>query len=325
MKLLLAALFNSVLNVPLFIYKNGQNGLVHFCLTVNAFYIIVAVWELLRQAGAFPRYFENRSFGRILRIGLAYSIVAAVASFVVTAFPEFIKPSGFQDVVQGFLTGIGSGLFPALITEVPFASIDTPRVRNPRVWARIGVFGGIIWGTVVFIIRGHSTLSLCRGIGAMLAFQVGLWLGLILGYNLNRLTDALRPTFLLLRKMARTLIAFFAGYLAIIVIFATLFASIWKLEGPESFVGMPIIPRLFTFIYFSLITATTIGYGDIVPKSEFARSLASVESIVSLAWTLVVFAALAVKFADAARDIPKKTKPDAAAPSASVKEPSSSL
>jgi hypothetical protein len=55
------------------------------------------------------------------------------------------------------------------------------------------------------------------------------------------------------------------------------------------------------FLYFSLVTATTIGYGDIISHSASARTLVGVESLVSLAWTLVVFAALSVQFANQAK------------------------
>jgi hypothetical protein len=34
------------------------------------------------------------------------------------------------------------------------------------------------------------------------------------------------------------------------------------------------------FIYFSLVTITTLGYGDIVPKTSLARSLATLEAVV---------------------------------------------
>lgn len=130
-----------------------------------------------------------------------------------------------------------------------------------------------------------------------LVYLGGLWLGLMLGNNVNQWIVALRPTFRLLRRMGRTLVAFAVGYLAIVTIFSTLFAAVWRLAGAESFAGLPASPTMPTFMYFSLVTATTVGYGDIVPKSAPARSLTGLESIASLAWTLVVFAALAVRFA----------------------------
>lgn len=45
---------------------------------------------------------------------------------------------------------------------------------------------------------------------------------------------------------------------------------------PESFSGFP----QGRFIYFSLVTITTLGYGDITPNTGFAASLSMVEAVV---------------------------------------------
>ncbi len=45
-------------------------------------------------------------------------------------------------------------------------------------------------------------------------------------------------------------------------------------------------------IYFSLVTLTTLGYGDIVPVSEFARTVASLEAIFGQAYLAVLVARL---------------------------------
>ena len=99
-----------------------------------------------------------------------------------------------------------------------------------------------------------------------------------------------------LEKARENSTAFAVGYLTIILLFSTFFAGVWRLQGSEAFVGLSTDPGLSAFLYFSLVTATTIGYGDIVPHSGLARCLAGVEAISCLAWTLVVFAALSVQF-----------------------------
>ncbi len=65
---------------------------------------------------------------------------------------------------------------------------------------------------------------------------------------------------------------------------------------PGSFSGLaagaPLAAHLSTLNYFSFITLTTLGYGDIQPLTPFARSLAYVEAIVGQFYMAVVVASL---------------------------------
>lgn len=47
-----------------------------------------------------------------------------------------------------------------------------------------------------------------------------------------------------------------------------------------------------TFVYYSYATLTTLGYGDILPVTFWARSAASVESIVGVLYTTIIMARL---------------------------------
>jgi hypothetical protein len=46
------------------------------------------------------------------------------------------------------------------------------------------------------------------------------------------------------------------------------------------------------FIYFSLVTLTTSGYGDILPVSGWARALANVEQVIGVLYIAVLMARL---------------------------------
>jgi voltage-gated potassium channel Kch len=50
--------------------------------------------------------------------------------------------------------------------------------------------------------------------------------------------------------------------------------------------------RYFLLAYFSLVTLATVGYGDITPATELARSLAVVEAIVGQFYIAVLIADL---------------------------------
>jgi len=84
-------------------------------------------------------------------------------------------------------------------------------------------------------------------------------------------------------------------YLNLAVIFADAFSLIWDLN-PIAFANLPAPTggpdELTTMLYFSLTTLTTTGYGDIVPVSPFARSMANLESIVGQFYLAITVARL---------------------------------
>jgi hypothetical protein len=90
----------------------------------------------------------------------------------------------------------------------------------------------------------------------------------------------------------------FCGYLLVAVAFAHLYCAVEVLL-PGSFRGSPEYParlreegRFFKFVYFSLMTITTVGYGDITPRGGAARALASVEAVVGQFYVAVLIAEL---------------------------------
>jgi hypothetical protein len=71
--------------------------------------------------------------------------------------------------------------------------------------------------------------------------------------------------------------------------FATLFV-------PKTFNGLPAVQDNLSFasnlIYFSFVTLTSVGYGDIVPLHPFARSLANIEAIIGQLYPATLLARL---------------------------------
>ncbi len=73
--------------------------------------------------------------------------------------------------------------------------------------------------------------------------------------------------------------------------FALLYHSIYLLEGHAAFNGL-ISTQRTEFLYFSLTTLTTLGYGDLTPVDDFARSLTGLEALYGQLYPAILIARL---------------------------------
>jgi hypothetical protein len=80
-------------------------------------------------------------------------------------------------------------------------------------------------------------------------------------------------------------------YLLIALIFCLLFHSIFILDQQTAFKGLVGSHRK-EFLYFSICTLTTDGYGDIIPVSPMARSLSNLEALIGQLYPAVLIARL---------------------------------
>jgi hypothetical protein len=100
------------------------------------------------------------------------------------------------------------------------------------------------------------------------------------------------------RVTGNTIAGVAAVYILIAVGFASLYLSIYVGQGPASFNGIPSVQdtRLDLndlapeFAYYSVVTQTTVGYGDITPASQVARGFAMVQTIIGQLFIAIVLA-----------------------------------
>ena len=92
-----------------------------------------------------------------------------------------------------------------------------------------------------------------------------------------------------------TILSAIVAYLLIAVAFAALY-QILELSESGSFLGIPEAATAHQLsnemIYFSLVSLTTMGYGDIVPASSLARPLAALEGVFGALYLAVMIARL---------------------------------
>jgi hypothetical protein len=99
-----------------------------------------------------------------------------------------------------------------------------------------------------------------------------------------------------------TIYASICVYLLLVIIWTMLFSAIEIIE-PGSFLsgGAPVVDfhgdsvkrNVFAnLIYYSFVTLTTLGYGDITPVSPYARALSSLEAVIGQLYIAVLIAGL---------------------------------
>jgi hypothetical protein len=92
---------------------------------------------------------------------------------------------------------------------------------------------------------------------------------------------------------ATTLLLAVNCYLVTGLVWAVFYVLVYEVD-PAAFVltGDPADPAWKHLYYFSFVTLTTLGYGDIQPVSALARSLAVAEATTGVLFTAVVVARL---------------------------------
>ena len=189
-----------------------------------------------------------------------------------------------------------------LFVALPLAATGVP-VAQPVAWALLLVAVTLVVvlsrriGASVFILLGLAasaasfafgrqwspiTASVLNHGGFILAFSALVWVVAHALYASGRIT---------FHRLQGAIVI----YLSLATIFANAFGLVWQLV-PGAFGNLlPTAPgasEFATMLYFSLATLTTTGYGDIVPLNPFARSLASLESVIGPFYLAITVARL---------------------------------
>jgi voltage-gated potassium channel len=77
------------------------------------------------------------------------------------------------------------------------------------------------------------------------------------------------------------------GYFLLAVVWAQVYKAV-EMGSPGSFAMPEAADPTAQLVYFSLVTITTLGYGDILPVSPLARMLAGVEAAVGVLYIAIL-------------------------------------
>jgi len=191
--------------------------------------------------------------GRLFDIWLIVFILASVLAVVLGSLPGL--PAGQRDILDRL-----EWLFTALFTLEYLARLAC--VRQPLRYALS--FYGII--DLLALLPTWLAL-LVPEVHALIDVRV---LRLLRVFRIFKLTAYLAEFQALgaaLRASRRKVLVFISAVLMIVVVMGTL---MYVVEGPAN--GFTSIP---TAVYWAITTMTTVGFGDITPKTDLGRFIAS--------------------------------------------------
>jgi hypothetical protein len=196
-------------------------------------------------------------FGRLLAVLLAL--------FVVTGFPA-----------QGALRIADV----ALAFSAMFIAIRATGLAGPR-WVTIAIVFGIV-GTVLVVLApvGNRTTQGVVSIGIALA---------VLGALIAVLARVMEHDVVGLQTLAGAL----CGYLLIGFFFGSMYTAADAFGSTQVF-GQA-VPHT-DYSYFSFVTLTTLGYGDLAPKTDFVQRLAVLEAMIGQIYLATTIARLVSLF-----------------------------
>jgi voltage-gated potassium channel len=280
-KISAAVSFLLILAVPTAFYRSGYRGaLIEAAFVVTVFAAATVFGHRWMKSPLID--LPSKSFDVQLGIGLA----------VTTASLVFAQAQLFLGPLFGL---IANGLQYSVLIGLLSSSPKRPSAWKRGFWRKPEYLPAMVLLLVASLILIAAFWSHLRWWSLLVVSGVfiGNELGEQMGRSVRQWLLALKSVWDVARRMGPPLGAFALGYLVIAFIFAGLFASVWRADS-NALKGMTEHPGFTDFAYYSVMTMTTTGYGDVAPQSHAAKILASAEALIGLAWTVVIFAAVLV-------------------------------
>jgi hypothetical protein len=191
--------------------------------------------------------------------------------------------------------GNWSRLVLAAVTFIPVV-LSIVRLSQIKRWVWPSVL--LALGNVIFVVAGNTFRSrTLNGIRwGFLAVFFALTAAGLFSYLRNS------------RSVAQAQLYTAASiYLLLGLLWATLYLAIDAFSPGSIQVGSHPADRQTELLYFSLITLSTIGYGDIVPLSGEVRILAALEGVTGVLYIAITVALLVSRFRNEPSDLPDVT------------------
>lgn len=198
-------------------------------------------------------YGSETRLGKAFDVVLIISIIISVVSVILGSVTQIqIKYQEVLFVIEWFFT---------ILFSLEYA-LRLISVRRPLLYARsfFGIvdFLSIIPTYLSFLLPNIKYMLIIRMLRLLRVFRV---------LKLAEYMDEAQVLMTALNKSWRKILVFLHTILALVVIFGSL---MYVIEGKDA--GFTSIPKS---IYWTIVTLTTVGYGDIAPQTPFGQMIAA--------------------------------------------------
>jgi len=277
---------------------------------VGNFFLVVMVAVVFGAAGSFYFIFPGSSF---FAISLAnfLAVYACIFIFFVTTNFFMVRPWAVQ---VGFLLPIVAFQVCAILRREALQYIvQARRLRDERHLGRT-----FIWLIPVGII-GAATFLVPDSVGnpdiadGVFLAAMGL-ISVIVVFASRDVATFLLDSGLLFEEFfqsaSRLLVpafAFLTFYSMLVIVFACIYRILDRFtEGPQFMINS--VPETISFahsLYFSIITVSTVGYGDVVPLTDSVRVIVAIQIILGVVLLLFGFSEIFAYARERLRDYPR--------------------
>jgi hypothetical protein len=183
----------------------------------------------------------------------------------------------------GFTTFVDESRFARAITTVVLVAVVVGTLRAT----------GVTPLQMRLAIAGGSALAIAAVVGevsnlAGIEVPVALFVAAALGFAATAL---LRRIFEQPRIRLKEVLAALSAYLEFTMVFAFIYMAAARASS-DAFFTSGVAGRMGDFAYFSVVTITTLGYGDLTPATDIGRSIAMIETLFGQIFLVVLVAFL---------------------------------
>jgi hypothetical protein len=159
-----------------------------------------------------------------------------------------------------------------------------PDLKDDKRFVDIWVFGNVLLAIFLVITSPTSYFPLIYG--GFRLFEVMIVQINLLLFDQYRANKNKRPY--LITSFRRTVLLLMHNYLEIIVWFALIYRHFQYVFGIKTLTLT--LDSFWGSFYFSLVTMTTLGYGDITPKNTTGAIIVIIQTLIGIFMTLLLLA-----------------------------------